>query len=570
MCQFLKKFMRIIVNFKKYLMFLSAFFVFSFQALLPARTWTVDYVVVGVGTAGGAVTRILTDDKKTSVVALHSGENLTSDPLIKYTKNVPITVLSALLGQISPILTSPLYETGFTVPQPFAADRSLFWALALPEGGASSINAGAFCRGTNQVFAQWEEIAGPLWSLDRILKAYKGLEHYHGRTDNPIFRGYHGPISVRQNQRPSLIALKFAQAIANGTGFPYILDYNDPTTPIGVAPNVQYTQSGCEGQLRVSSATAFLNEDVVTPKGYGVDGRKLLIRFKSTALRTIWEGNKAIGVEYLQHGKIKQVFARKGVVVCAGLFSSPFLMYSGVGPQALLQSLNIPVIFNNPNVGQGLADQPHVLLGFTSNPIDFPEKTNNSIFDQISWLPAPGGNPGIREVRFTTVTAIPGFTVALLDLLQPKSRGSITINSPDPLVPPVIDLGELSNPADLDLFQSAFQVYIQNINNALQAIDPLYKLILPDPAILNNLAALTAYIQEEIQCTQHFQSHCRMAPFNQGGVVDSTGHVYGVQNLIVADDSIVPLCMDGSPMASAYLIGANIAHILIELEKLNR
>jgi choline dehydrogenase-like flavoprotein len=66
-----------------------------------------------------------------------------------------------------------------------------------------------------------------------------------------------------------------------------------------------------------------------------------------------------------------------------------------------------------------------------------------------------------------------------------------------------------------------------------------------------------------ISCNQHFQSHCLMAPLEQGGVVDSTGHVYGVKNLIVADDSIVPLCMDGSPMASAYLIGANIAELLI-------
>lgn len=553
--------------FNKTFLILILLITFPETSLLQAENKTSDYIVVGVGTAGATIARLLTDDKKTSVVALHNGENLTQDPLIKFTKNVPFTVVSALLGELSPDI-NPLYESGHTIPQSFADDRELLWVLGLPEGGASSINAGAYCRGTNQLYAQWEAIAGPLWSVPRILSLYKKLETYRGETTNPFFRGNHGPIQVRQNLHPTKVALKFTQGIIEGTGFPFLLDYNDPLTPIGISPNVQYTQLGYRGQLRESSVNIFLNRHVVTENGFGKHGRKLRIHFNSIGLRTIWEGNKAVGVEYLQNGKVKQVFAKKGIIVCGGLRSSTFLLQSGVGPQTLLQSLNIPVIFNNPNVGQGLADQPHVILLFSSNPNDFPEKTNNSIFDQISWLPTPGSDPTIRTVRFSTITAIPGITLALLDLLQPKSRGSISISSANPLDPPVINLGELSNSDDLALFQSALQVYIQNINNALQTIDPLYKLILPDPAILNDLAALTAFIQAEVGSNMHFQSHCRMAPFDQGGVVDSTGHVYGVQNLIVADDSIVPQDMDGSPMASAYLIGANIAQILIDLDKL--
>ena len=99
--------------------------------------------------------------------------------------------------------------------------------------------------------------------------------------------------------------------------------------------------------------------------GTGVHGRKLQVYFNSSALRTIWNGNTAVGVEYVQNGVTKQVYARKGVIVCAGLRSSPFLMYSGVGPAALLTSLGIPVIYNNPNVGQGLTDQPHVVTLYT-------------------------------------------------------------------------------------------------------------------------------------------------------------------------------------------------------------
>jgi len=114
--------------------------------------------------------------------------------------------------------------------------------------------------------------------------------------------------------------------------------------------------------------------------------------------------------------------------------------------------------------------------------------------------------------------------------------------------------------------QKGLQVYVKKINKVIQRMNPAYKLIFPDPAILDSTDLVRAFIRENIASNQHFQSHCRMAPRKKGGVVDSTGHVYGVKNLIVADDSVVPLCMDGSPMASAYLIGANIAEMLIENE----
>ncbi len=546
---------------------------------------TADYVVVGVGTAGGLMARKLSDDKKTSVIALHSGKNFTNSFICKYSKNTVFSVLSALLGAVPPfdpatldippalqkeladliaLTTSsakPLYETGFSIPQPAADDRELFWAMALPLGGATAVNAGAWCRGTDQLYAQWEALAGPEWSAHKIMSIYKKLEDYDGQTTNPKARGHHGPLKIRQDSPITKLSQVFSEAVILATGFPFVLDYNDPSTPIGVSPQLQLTHKGHDGYYRVSSATAFLDDEVMNSKGKGVKGRKLRVHFDSQALRTIWEGTKAVGVEYMQNGITKKVYANKGVIVCAGLGSSPFLLHSGVGSASLLQSLNIPVVFDNPNVGQGLADQPHVLMLFTSNPEDS-AAGSNGVFSQISWLPAPGGDPTVRLVRFTTVDAVKGITAALLDLCQPKSRGSVSINSADPLAPFVLDLGEFSDPSDLDLFVSAFQTYVKQINIQLQTIDPLYQLIFPDPAILDDTAALTAFIKEEVGANMHFQSHCRMAPINQGGVVDSFGRVYGVQNLIVADNSIVPQCMDGSPMSSAYMIAANIARLM--------
>lgn len=518
---------------------------------------TADYIVVGVGTAGAVVAKKLTDDRRTSVIALHIGENLTEDPLIKFTEFSAITVGAGLFPE------PPLYNGGSTTRQVNANDRKLEWIFALPLGGASSINAGAYCRGTNQLYAQWEQIAGPKWSVKRINRIYRELENYNGETNNPAARGFHGPLNIFQVPNPTQISQTFTQAIIDATGLPFVLDYNDPRTPIGVSSQFQYTMKGPEGELRVSSATAFLNSKVMTPKGYGVGGRRLRVLFESPALRTIWKGNKAVGVEYLHKGQVRKVYANKGVIVCAGLKSSPFLLHSGVGPADLLESLDIPLVYNNPNVGRGLADQPGIRTIFTTDPLDTPLNPPAGLFSQISWLPAPGGNPNVRALRLATLNPIPGVALGLLDLNQPKSRGVVTINSKDPLAPPVINLGVFSNPDDLVLLQQGFEVYMKQINVALQAIDPLYQLIYPDQATISNPVLLTEFIKDNINSNEHFQSHCRMAPLNEGGVVNSSGRVYGVKNLFVADDSIVPLVMDGSPMASAYLIGANIADLLI-------
>jgi len=151
----------------------------------------------------------------------------------------------------------------------------------------------------------------------------------------------------------------------------------------------------------------------------------------------------------------------------------------------------------------------------------------------------------------------------MLSLAPTQSRGTITINSADPLEPPVINLGILSNSQDLTVYQNLFMITLKNINDSLQAIDPAYQLIYPDPAILNDINAVTDFIQDNIISSQSFQSHCRMASLDQGGVVDSSGNVHGVKRLVVADDSTIPLCIDGTPMASAYLMGKKIAEKIL-------
>lgn len=548
----------------------------------------VDYIVVGVGTAGSVLAKRLSDNNQSSVVGLQNGPNNDQDSLIQLSLNSGLTVLNGLVGP-------PLYSTNETVAQTSADNRNLNWIYSLSLGGGSAINAGAWCRGTNQVYSQWESLNGANWSVATIQNTYTSLENYSGQTTNVAARGFSGLLPVRQDANPTQVAVKFTQAIVNALGVSNVLDYNDPNTPIGASSQVQYTQMGTNGALRSSSSISFLNSSVMQSDGSGVNGRKLQVVYNATADKVIWSGTKAVGVTYYQNGQAFNLYANKAVIVSAGIKSSSFLMRSGVGPASLLNSLNIPVIYDNPNVGLGLADQPRLMLIYTSNPNDSSftgtlsltaaivaalQQTalgrellqligstldvNNGLFTSIAWLPTPGGDPTVRTLRIATLNPIPGITLVLLDLTQPTSRGSITITSTNPFVEPSVDLGILSNAADLNLYVSALQTDIKAINQQLALIDSNYTMIYPDPSLLDvsQQTNLIAFIQGEIASDMHFQSHCKMAPLGSGGVVDSTGHVYGVQNLLVADNSISPVNMDGSPMATAYLIASNIAKLL--------
>jgi len=549
-----------------------------------------DYVIIGAGTAGSVLARKLSDDNKTLVVALHNGSNQNQNSLISLAENAVITVLNGVAG-------APLYATGTTTAQPDANNRNLNWIYALPFGGASAVNAAGYARGTTQVYSQWESLDGPNWSTTRILNTFAELENYTGLTITPNARGANGLLPVTQVPTVSRMASNaFIPALqAALPGIPLVVDYNDPSVSNCIDPRAQYTQTGPSNGLRASSAMAFLNNTVIDNNGNGVNGRHLSVIFNATADKVIWEGNKAIGVSYYENGVLKNIYATKGVIVTAGIKSSAFLMRSGVGPASLLQSLNIPVIYNNQNVGQNLKDQFRLLFIYQTDPADSPTlplitipgfivtalattdvgqqllhyignyvAAQNSMFFISAWLPVVGGSSSdARLFRFTAINPIPGYAVVLLDLIQPESSGSIVINSTNPFVEPTMDMGIFTNSDDLDNYSNAVKVYIKNITAQLALLDSQYQLVYPDPAVLTDDVALRAFILSDVGTDMHFQGHCKMAPLNQGGVVDNTGHVYGVQNLIVADDSIAPIGMDGAPMASAYMIADNIANIIL-------
>lgn len=519
------------------------------------RKLSYDYIVIGTGPAGAVLAKTLTDDKKTSVLVLEAGENHDRDRPIRNSTFAP---------RLEEEFFAKYFWQGEGVVQSGVDDRTFEWTTGRLSGGGSSINGEQYVRPTAAVFREWQRLLGPLWSPLRARKRFARLENYQGVTKNPQVHGTKGPLHIRQAPaRPTTMAQKLVSAVQQATGFQEIVDYNDPNTPMGPFTRWQLFQKP-SGQ-RVSSSTAFLSAKVMTPDGRGVNGRKLRVLYKATALRVLFKNRRAVGVKYLHNGEQVHAYARKKVILCAGINSAQLLMLSGIGPAKQLERAGIPVVFNNPNVGKNLTNHTLNFAVFSTNPDDVPVPVNDqsALYTGGAFLPdpRPGADTKRRAVQLIGIGSARELTVAIL-FLRPKSRGSITIQSRDPLEIVLADEGFLSDPADLEAVKTIFKVYIRDIATALRRIDPAYRLISPSSAVLDDDGQLEKFIKQNFDHNHHQQGSLRMAPLSARGVVDRRGHVHGVRDLVVADASIIPFTVDGNTSAAAYLIGLTIAQQL--------
>lgn len=542
-----------------------------------------DIIVVGGGAAGCVLMNKLSKHGHFSVLGLEAGLNVTSDPEIEAV-GLPAFLLPATAAY-------KYYWSGWkqTVPQPMLNGRvGGDWITGMMLGGGSSVNGLYYGRGSNSVYARWEEISGsPNWSLDKILKTFRSLEEYQGLTITPMARGDKGPVHVLQtptvSQITSNILLPATQAAF--PGIPTVTDYNDPTVENCLDARAQWLIDAT-GTKRVSSATAFLNSEVMTPDGRGVNGHKLRVAFDSVVEKIVFDKHgRATKVKFIKDGQHYEARARKAVVLACGIHSSKILQLSGIGPKNTLKKVGIKPVFINENVGKHLKNHPLMSITTLANPQDngIPAGASYAFTIHNVYLPVVGGSasdPRMLQILFEYVPANALINNPLLvigfELLNPKSEGSVTIQSDNPYQIAAASDGVYSDPVDLQNMKNVIKVYIRSLLEQLALLNPLsfyYRPVLTDPinaVVLANYSdeAVEAYVKNNTNLgadSRHYTSHCKMAPLQAGGVVDGNTRVYGTKNCFVVDNSICPEIPNINTTASAMMIGMRSSDILKQI-----
>lgn len=510
-----------------------------------------DYVVIGTGPAGSVIANRLSADGKNKVLVLEAGDNNDKDPLI--------TSSGTNLYNHFPEFFWP----GQTSSQKALNDMSFNLGHGRTSGGGSSINGEMYVRPTPFVLEQWVKAAGDKWNLENATKHFRELENFNGKKASEEMHGYNGNLHIRQNfqQTPVLID-KLMTAIEKATGLERISDYNDPRTPIGPFPHYQVYQMP-DGN-RASASICFLNEEVKQRENLSVLNR-------ATATKIIFSSDKtAESVEYIHKGLSKRAFANKKIILSAGIHSVQLLMLSGIGPGDVLNKFDIPVVHINNEIGRGLASDAYCSVVFKANKKEGEALSAND--RDAKWaggafLPDPrvSKDSKQRAIQIIVSYADGMLRFGLLNV-KPKSRGYSSILSRDPLKVIQVDYQFLSDADDLDLLKSMIRHYIVPIADELNKIDSSYELISPSREEIKSDSLLTKYIKTNFTNSFHDQCQLKMGNESEGAVVNSSGEVYGVKNLIVADASIIPYHTDGNTSAPAYLIGSIIAEQLAVMQ----
>jgi choline dehydrogenase len=536
-----------------------------------------DIIVIGGGTAGCILMNQLSENGLFSVIGIEGGQNLTTNPAI--------AAAGLPAFQLAQTGKSRFFWPGWnqTVPMAGLNGRTGDWTTGMLLGGGSSVNGLYYGRGSSTSYSSWEGISGSTnWSLDNILATFTALEDHEGLTITSGARGINGPVNVLQTPTLSQITTDVLLPATQAAfpGIPIVVDYNDPSVQNCIDPRAQWLIDPT-GSQRVSSATAFLNDTVMTPEGQGVNGHKLFVLFDAVAVQIGFDKQgTAKTVKYIQNGKLVTATARKAVVLAAGINSSKLLQLSGIGPSQALQNAGIKPVYINENVGKNLQNHPLLSISLLADPADngMPSGASYAYTIHNVYLPAVDGvasDPRMVQILFDYVptnalTPVPTINVQV-ELLNPQSTGSVTIQSGNSFQIAAADDGFYQNPADLVNMKSAVEVYVRSLLQQLSFLDPpYYQPVVSDPintVILSDYsdAVVEAYVKNNSNLSldpHHFTSHCKMALLNNGGVVDGNTLVYGTKNVYVADDSICPVIPDTDTAATAMMIGLRTSEIL--------
>jgi choline dehydrogenase len=524
-----------------------------------------DYVIVGAGSAGCAMASRLTEDGTHTVKVLEFGGKDGS---------VFIQMPSAL----SIPMNSPKYDWRYNAePEPALGGRSLHTPRGKVLGGSSSINGMVYIRGHAMDFEAWDEAGARGWNYASVLPYFKRAE---GREEGgDAYRGSDGPLKTSYGRLRNPLYQAFIDAAVEA-GYPATADVNG------------YQQEGF-GRMdmtvyrgrRWSAANAYLKP--------AMKRANLSVETHALANRILFEGRKAVGIEYWHGSQLKRVMARREVILSAGPINDPqILKLSGIGPAAELQAQGIDVLHDLPGVGENLQDHLEFYFQMASTqPITLYSVVNPfaKALVGMQWLLRSSGLGATNHfetcgfIRSRAGIAYPDIQYHFLPMavsyngnslasehgfqahvgpMRSKSRGHIRLRSKDAREAPLIRFNYMSHPDDWAEMRACVRLTREIFQQ--KAFEPYRgREIQPGPDVTSD-EAIDAFIAQHVESAFHPSGTCKMGdPTDRMTVVDPETRVVGIEGLRIADSSIIPLITNGNLNAPSIMIGEKASdHIL--------